>query len=172
MLNNPALPMGYFGMGPVVASALRSSPTSTKSAASPSSGSPGRGRRKRHKVHEDVALEKPSAACVISPRRVAEGRAAAADRRSDERTLCDLLRGTVARMVESHEVWITDWADAKMVPLSAGSFDLDDYIDYLVEFIRFIGEGTHVMAVCQPSVPAFAAPRSWAPRTTPAARPR
>jgi poly(3-hydroxybutyrate) depolymerase len=67
-----------------------------------------------------------------------------------------LLRGTVARMVENQEVWITDWADAKMVPLAQGSFGLDDYIDYLIEFIRFIGEGTHVVAVCQPSVPAFA----------------
>jgi poly(3-hydroxybutyrate) depolymerase len=60
-------------------------------------------------------------------------------------------------MAERHEVWITDWADAKMVPLSEGHFDLDDYIDYLIEFLRFIGQGTHVLAVCQPSVPAFAA---------------
>src|SRR3546814_4037929 len=68
-----------------------------------------------------------------------------------------LLRGTVARMVENQEVWITDWADAKAVPLDAGAFDLDDYIDYLIEFLRFIGPGTHLLAVCQPSVPAFAA---------------
>jgi poly(3-hydroxybutyrate) depolymerase len=60
-------------------------------------------------------------------------------------------------MLERHEVWITDWANAKMVPLSAGTFDLDDYIDYLIEFLRFVGEGTHVIAVCQPSVPALAA---------------
>ena len=68
-----------------------------------------------------------------------------------------LLRGTVKRMIEKHEVWVTDWADAKMVPLSEGHFDLDDYIDYLIEFLQFIGPGTHVLAVCQPSVPAFAA---------------
>ena len=68
-----------------------------------------------------------------------------------------LLRGTVRRMVENHEVWITDWADARMVPLSEGHFDLDDYIDYLIEFLQFIGPGAHVLAVCQPSVPAFAA---------------
>jgi poly(3-hydroxybutyrate) depolymerase len=60
-------------------------------------------------------------------------------------------------MIENHEVWITDWADAKMVPLSEGHFDLDDYIDYLIEFLQFIGPGTHMLAVCQPSVPAFAA---------------
>ena len=68
-----------------------------------------------------------------------------------------LLRGTVERMVERCDVYITDWADAKMVPLSAGRFDLDDYIDYLIGFLDHIGPGTHVLAVCQPSVPALAA---------------
>ncbi|MDE2410213.1 MAG: polyhydroxyalkanoate depolymerase [Sphingomonadales bacterium] len=68
-----------------------------------------------------------------------------------------LLRGTVARMVESCHVYITDWADARMVPLSAGRFDLDDYIDYLIGFLEHIGPGAHVLAVCQPSVPAYAA---------------
>ena len=68
-----------------------------------------------------------------------------------------LLRGTVARMLENQDVYVTDWADAKMVPTSAGGFDLDDYIDYLIEFLQFIGPNTHILAVCQPSVPAFAA---------------
>jgi poly(3-hydroxybutyrate) depolymerase len=68
-----------------------------------------------------------------------------------------LLRGTVARMLEGAEVYITDWADAKQVPIEAGRFDLDDYVDYLIDFLEFIGPGTHVMAVCQPSVPALAA---------------
>ncbi|WP_353230731.1 polyhydroxyalkanoate depolymerase [Novosphingobium sp.] len=68
-----------------------------------------------------------------------------------------LLRGTVERMMERHVVYITDWADAKLVPLSEGRFDLDDYIDYLIGFLEYIGPGAHMMAVCQPSVPAFAA---------------
>ena len=68
-----------------------------------------------------------------------------------------LLRGTVARMVENAVVYITDWADAKMVPVEAGFFDLDDYIDYLVSYLEFIGPNAHVVAVCQPSVPALAA---------------
>jgi poly(3-hydroxybutyrate) depolymerase len=68
-----------------------------------------------------------------------------------------LLRGTVERMLERHVVYITDWADAKLVPVAEGRFDLDDYIDYLIGFLEFIGPGAHVMAVCQPSVPAFAA---------------
>lgn len=72
-----------------------------------------------------------------------------------------LLRDTVERMLQSCIVYITDWADAKTVPLHEGSFDLDDYIDYLIAFleqIRIEGEGRrpHMMAVCQPSVPAFA----------------
>ncbi|HEX8055774.1 MAG TPA: polyhydroxyalkanoate depolymerase [Novosphingobium sp.] len=68
-----------------------------------------------------------------------------------------LLRGTVARMVERASVYITDWADAKMVPVEAGRFDLDDYIDYVIDFLEFTGPNTHVIAVCQPSVPALAA---------------
>jgi poly(3-hydroxybutyrate) depolymerase len=52
---------------------------------------------------------------------------------------------------------VTDWADAKMVPLSAGEFDLDDYIDYVISYLEHIGPGAHMLAVCQPSVPAFAA---------------
>lgn len=73
-----------------------------------------------------------------------------------------LLRGTVERMLPGHDVYITDWADAKLVPQSAGRFDLDDYVDYVVEFLEVIaqsGDGTpaHMLAVCQPSVPCFAA---------------
>ena len=68
-----------------------------------------------------------------------------------------LLRGTVARLVENAVVYITDWADAKTVPSSAGRFDLDDYIDYLIGFLEHIGPEAHMLAVCQPSVPAYAA---------------
>ncbi|QJU58024.1 polyhydroxyalkanoate depolymerase [Sphingomonas sp. AP4-R1] len=68
-----------------------------------------------------------------------------------------LLRGTVERMLPGHDVWITDWADARQVPLAFGSFDLDDYIDYVVDFLDHIGPGTHVLAVCQPAVPVYAA---------------
>ena len=68
-----------------------------------------------------------------------------------------LLRGTVHQMLPDHDVYITDWADARQVPLWEGWFDLDDYVDYLIAFLEHIGEGTHVIAVCQPSVPAYAA---------------
>ncbi len=67
-----------------------------------------------------------------------------------------LLRGTVERMLPEHDVFITDWRDARQVPLKAGRFDLDDYIDYLSTFLDHIGPGAHMLAVCQPSVPCYA----------------
>ncbi len=61
-----------------------------------------------------------------------------------------LLRGTVEAMLPEHEVFITDWADARNVPVSAGTFDLNDYINYLIEFMEVIGPKAHTLAVCQP----------------------
>jgi poly(3-hydroxybutyrate) depolymerase len=68
-----------------------------------------------------------------------------------------LLRGTVEALLPDAEVYISDWKDARMVPLSEGRFDLDDYIDYVIEMIHHLGPDTHVVAVCQPSVPVLAA---------------
>lgn len=68
-----------------------------------------------------------------------------------------LLRGTVEAMLPAHDVYITDWVDARMVPLVDGSFDLDDYVDYVIEMIHHLGEGVNLIAVCQPSVPVLAA---------------
>jgi poly(3-hydroxybutyrate) depolymerase len=68
-----------------------------------------------------------------------------------------LLRGTVEAFLPNHEVYITDWVDARDVPLAEGPFDLDDYIDYVIDMLHHLGEDTHVMAVCQPSVPVLAA---------------
>jgi len=68
-----------------------------------------------------------------------------------------LLRGTVEAMLPYADVHITDWVDARMVPLADGSFDLDDYIDYIIDMFHALGPDTHVMAVCQPSVPVLAA---------------
>jgi poly(3-hydroxybutyrate) depolymerase len=68
-----------------------------------------------------------------------------------------LLRGTVEAFLPNHEVYITDWADARTVPLSEGPFDLDDYIDYVISMFHWLGIGAHAVAVCQPSVPVLAA---------------
>ncbi|MGB0087507.1 MAG: polyhydroxyalkanoate depolymerase [Rhodomicrobiaceae bacterium] len=78
-----------------------------------------------------------------------------------------LLRGTVAAMVPEHNLYITDWADARNVPPSQGPFDLDDYIDIIIEFIHFLGPNTHVIAVCQPAVPVLAAVALMAARNDP-----
>jgi len=68
-----------------------------------------------------------------------------------------LLRGTVEGFLPNHDVYITEWVDARMVPLTQGTFNLDDYIDYLISMLHVLGGDTHVIAVCQPSVPVLAA---------------
>jgi poly(3-hydroxybutyrate) depolymerase len=68
-----------------------------------------------------------------------------------------LLRDTVRSLLHDHKVFITDWTDARMVPVEAGPFHLDDYVAYVQEFIRHVGPHAHVMSVCQPTVPVLAA---------------
>ena len=68
-----------------------------------------------------------------------------------------LLRGTVEAFLPNHDVYITDWRNARSVPVSEGRFDLDDYIDYLISISHFLGGDCHMIAVCQPSVPVLAA---------------
>ncbi|MGC1348743.1 MAG: polyhydroxyalkanoate depolymerase [Xanthobacteraceae bacterium] len=68
-----------------------------------------------------------------------------------------LLRGTVEAFLPNHDVYITEWRDARTVPLSEGPFDLDDYIDYVISMLHALGGDTHVVAVCQPAVPVLAA---------------
>jgi poly(3-hydroxybutyrate) depolymerase len=94
---------------------------------------------------------------------------AAAEARGDAKVLmiapmsghyATLLRGTVEAMLPEHDVYITDWADARDVPLAMGEFDLDDYSDHLVSMIEQLsqdGERVSVMAVCQPGIPAMVA---------------
>jgi poly(3-hydroxybutyrate) depolymerase len=68
-----------------------------------------------------------------------------------------LLRDTVKSLLQDHKVFITDWTDARMVPLESGDFHLDDYVAYVQEFIRHIGPDVNVISVCQPTVPVLAA---------------
>ena len=68
-----------------------------------------------------------------------------------------LLRDTVRSLLNDHKVFVTDWTDARMVPLADGPFHLDDYVEYVQEFIRHIGPEVHVISVCQPTVPVLAA---------------
>ncbi len=159
MLGNPRFPLGYLGLAPAAASALEV----FAHAAAPR-GKPDFGIEsvevggEIHTVTESIVVTKPFGNLLRFRR----------DDLSDDAPkllivapmsghYATLLRGTVERMTESCEVYITDWADARTVPLAEGTFDLDDYIDYLIDFLAFIGSGTHMMAVCQPSVPALAA---------------
>jgi poly(3-hydroxybutyrate) depolymerase len=159
LLNNPALPMGYFGTGPIIASALQVFANFYEEHGKPDFNiAPVVIDGMEYPVAESVVLEKPFGSLRHFRR---EGLPKDAPKLLIVAPMsghyATLLRGTVARLVENQEVWITDWADAKLVPLSAGRFDLDDYIDYLIDFLHFIGPNAHVVAVCQPSVPAFAA---------------
>ncbi len=115
-------------------------------------------------VEEEVVLRKPFCDLLRFRRR-----STLAQARNDPRVLviapmsghfATLLRGTVEAMLPEHDVYITDWVDARNVPLSRGKFDLEDYVDYLREFCEFLaqdGERPAVMGVCQPGVPALAA---------------
>jgi poly(3-hydroxybutyrate) depolymerase len=79
-----------------------------------------------------------------------------------------LLRGTVRAMLSNHDVYITDWTDAREVPLTAGRFNLDDYVEYLMTFMRALGPDLHVMAVCQPGPAAIVATALLAEANDPA----
>ena len=80
-----------------------------------------------------------------------------------------LLRGTVEALLPHADVYITDWIDARMVQVDQGHFDLNDYMDYVIEMIGAIGPGVHVIGVCQPSVPVLAAVAVMEERQDPAA---
>ncbi len=68
-----------------------------------------------------------------------------------------LLRGTVQAFLPDSDVYITDWHDARDIPIFAAGFDLNDYIDYVMDYVRLLGPSVHLVAVCQPAVPVFAA---------------
>lgn len=68
-----------------------------------------------------------------------------------------LLRGTVSVLLPDHDVYITDWKNARDIPLSDGRFGFDEYVDHLIQFMEVLGEGSHMIAVCQPAVAALAA---------------
>jgi poly(3-hydroxybutyrate) depolymerase len=176
-LSNPANPFAYSSMGPVVGASLEVFAHASAPRGKPEFGIDStRVGRTEVAVREEVVLRKPFGQLKHFAR---DGVAAGppllivAPMSGHYATL---LRGTVARLLPRHDIYITDWRDAKLVPLSDGSFDLDDYIDYLIAFLELVGkragERPHLLAVCQPAVPAFAATalmakdkNPWRPRT-------
>ena len=114
-------------------------------------------RGERHPVHEEVALTTPF--CRLTRFRREGGE-------NDPKVLlvapmsghfATLLRGTLRTLVRDHQVYLTDWVNARDVPLEAGVFGLEAYTRHLVDFARFLGEDCHIVAVCQPTVSALAA---------------
>jgi poly(3-hydroxybutyrate) depolymerase len=176
-LNNPANPWGYSSMGPLVAASLEVFAHASAPRGKPEFGlDTVRIRGKTVPVHEEILLRKPFGQLKHFEREGVEKGPQLLIVAPMSGHYATLLRGTVERLLPSFDVYITDWRDAKLVPLSDGSFDLDDYIDYLIEFLEVIGKRTgerpHMLAVCQPAVPAFAATalmnedrNPWRPRT-------
>ncbi len=156
-LLSPANPMAYVGTSALVARALEVFAHAAAPRGKPDFGLPTTEiDGATVKVTEEIVLRKPFGQLKHFVR---EGRS------GDPRVLivapmsghfATLLRGTVERLLPGHDVYITDWRDAKYVPLSDGSFDLNDYIDYIIEFLELVGPGAHLLAVCQPAVPAYA----------------
>ena len=158
LLSNPANPFAYFGGGPVMASALEvfahaSAPRGKPEFALDHTTIDG----KPVDVVEEIVLRKPFGQLKRFVRTGVEGGPRLLIVAPMSGHYATLLRGTVERMLPFADVYITDWRDARSVPLSDGTFDLDNYVDYLIEFMEHIGPGAHMLAVCQPSVPCYAA---------------
>jgi poly(3-hydroxybutyrate) depolymerase len=158
MLDNPANPFAYLGGGSVLGSALE-----VFAHASAPRGKPAFGLDhtiidgKRVSVTEDIVMQMPFGQLKRFVREGVKGGPRLLIVAPMSGHFATLLRGTVERMLPGHDVYITDWRDAKMVPTEDGTFDLDDYVDYLIAFMEKIGPGAHMLAVCQPSVPCYAA---------------
>ncbi|AXJ94657.1 MULTISPECIES: polyhydroxyalkanoate depolymerase [unclassified Sphingomonas] len=168
LLQNPANPWAYLGGGSVVASALEV----FAHAAAPR-GKPAFGLThtvidgREVTVHEEIVLQKSFGQLKRFRREGVEGGPRLLIVAPMSGHFATLLRGTVERMLPVADVYITDWRDAKLVPVWEGRFDLDDYIDYLIAFLEAIGpdaggpdsaaRGANMLAVCQPSVPCYAA---------------
>src|SRR3954462_14970016 len=143
-LNNPANPFAYSQMGPIVASAL-----DVFAHASASRGKPDFGLNetvvngRTVAVREEIVLRKPFGQLKRFRRQGVKGGPKLLIVAPMSGHYATLLRGTVERMLPGHDVYITDWRDAKLVPAEVGAFTLDDYVDYLIEFLETIGPGAH-----------------------------
>jgi poly(3-hydroxybutyrate) depolymerase len=159
--NNPANPLAHTTMGKSVAAACELYERATRRYGKPEWGiTETKVNGQTVSVHINTMWEHPFCRLLHFDREVPF------DHRPDPRVLivapmsghyATLLRGTVEAFLPAHDVYITEWIDARTVPLSEGGFDLDDFIDYLASMLHVLGSDTHVIAVCQPSVPVLAA---------------
>ena len=157
ILQSPTNPFAYLG-GPIIGSALEVFAHAAAPRGKPVFGLASTivdGRSVA--VTEEIVLQKPFGQLKRFRKEGVEGAPRLLIVAPMSGHYATLLRGTVESMLPGHDVYITDWRDAKLVPLAEGRFDLDDYIDYVIEFLEAIGPGAHMLAVCQPSVPCYAA---------------
>jgi poly(3-hydroxybutyrate) depolymerase len=108
-------------------------------------------------VHEEIVAQTPFATLLRFAKEGVEGQPKILVVAPISGHFATLLRGTVRVLLPDNDVYITDWHNGRDVPLSAGSFDLDDCIEHIMRFIEILGPGSHVLAVCQPAVPVLAA---------------
>ena len=161
-LNNPANPISYSQMGPVVAASLDVFAHVNASRGKPEFGfTQALVGKKQVAVSEEIVLRKPFGQLKHFAKAGVTGQPPLLIVAPMSGHYATLLRGTAERLLPGHDLFITDWRDAKLVPTDAGRFNLDDYIDYLIAFCETIRQQTgsrpHMLAVCQPSVPALAA---------------
>ncbi|ACM24822.1 polyhydroxyalkanoate depolymerase [Rhizobium rhizogenes] len=158
---NPLNPLSHTVLGRTMTASLEMFERTTRRYGKPEFGLPETQiDGKPVSVHEKVVWKKPFCNLIHFERSLPAGHG------SDPRILivapmsghyATLLRGTVEALLPSADIYITDWIDARMVPMTEGTFDLEDYIDYVIEMLHHLGPDTHVVAVCQPSVPVLAA---------------
>ncbi len=158
LFNNPFNPLSYTNIGRTIAASSEVFERLTRRFGKPDFDLPytmigG----KQVEVTEETIVEKPFCSLLHFKRNT---------KRRDPKVLivapmsghfATLLRGTVEALLPHHDVYITDWVDARMVPLKEGRFNLDDFINYVRQFLSLLGPDTHVIAVCQPAPPTLAA---------------
>ncbi|KRD60702.1 polyhydroxyalkanoate depolymerase [Ensifer sp. ENS10] len=159
--SNPMNPISHTYFGRAAAAGLEVFERSTRRYGKPEFGLPATEVDGMSvSVYERIVWRSPFCNLIHFERALPKGRAA------DPKVLvvapmsghyATLLRGTVEALLPHSDIYITDWIDARMVPLSEGTFDLDDYIDYVIQMLHFLGPNTHVIGVCQPAVPVLAA---------------
>lgn len=162
LFRNPLNPASYTALGRSAAAALELFERTTRRYRKPVWGidqTEVKGRQVA--VRERILISKPFCNLVHFEREVSAWRRYQAPKLLVVAPMAGhfstLLRGTVRDLLPHYDIYVTEWQDARFVPRRAGPFDLDVYIDYIIEFLRFFRGNVHVMAVCQPTVPVFAA---------------
>ncbi len=158
VFQNPLNPLSYTPLGRTIGASAEMIERATRRFGRPEFGlNTTKIAGKTIQVEEDIIAEKPFCSLMRFKRKT---------KRNDPQVLvvapmsghyATLLRGTVEALLPHHDVYITDWEDARQVPMNKGGFDFDDYVTYLREFMSLLGPKTHLIAVCQPAVPVLAA---------------